>query len=306
MKKLAFSATWLGGLALASTAVAQSPAPSDDQQQPDTSSSDTNTNNTDSSNQAGPTETNTNSGGLTREGNVIDRTGQSTTDPASSTAPANEQINTTTGAAIVTTPAYAPAAQTEPEQYPYSTWDRLGIGLAVGGGTSGFTNETLRDATNVGGDWDVRLTLGTRTPLAAEVSYIGSAQRIDALGLDSDAMLVGNGAQGALRLNALPGEAVTPFIFAGAAWRHYNVTNAETNTSDIRDSDDVLEVPLGLGVAGHVAGLLLDLRGEFRASAFEDLTQRSSGNEDGIVFDTNDPNAGMNRWGVNASIGAEF
>ena len=24
------------------------------------------------------------------------------------------------------------------------------------------------------------------------------------------------------------------------------------------------------------------------------------------VFDTSDPNAGMSRWGVNASIGAEF
>jgi hypothetical protein len=305
MKRLVFSATFAAGLALASTAVAQSPATSGDQQQPDTSNSDTNTNNSDSSNQAGPTETNTNSGGITREGNVIDRTGQSTTDPASSTAPTNEQVGTETQTTVVTTPAYTPAAQASAEEYPYSTVDRMGIGIAAGGGAGGFTNDTLHGATNVGGEWDVRLTLGTRTPFAAELSYIGSAQSIDALGLDQDAMLVGNGAQGALRLNALPGEAVTPFVFAGAAWRHYNVRHSGPNLSDVANSDDVLEVPVGVGVAGHVNGLLIDLRGEFRASAFENLTE-STGGDDGFVFDSSDPNAGMNRWGVNASVGYEF
>ncbi|NVB81807.1 MAG: hypothetical protein HOV81_25655 [Kofleriaceae bacterium] len=305
MTRLVFSATFAAGLAFASTAVAQSPATSGDQQQPDTSNSDTNTNNSDTSNQAGPTETNSNSGGITREGNVIDRTGQSTTDPASSTAPANEQVGAEAQTTVVTTPAYTPAAQTNAEEYPYSTSDAMGIGITAGGGAGGFTNDTLRGATNVGGEWDVRLTLGTRTPFAAEVSYIGSAQSIDALGLDQDAMLVGNGAQGALRLNALPGEAVTPFVYAGAAWRHYNVRHSGPNVSDVANSDDVLEVPVGIGVAGHVNGLLVDLRGEFRASAFENLTERSGG-DDGFVFDAADPNAGMNRWGVNASVGYEF
>jgi hypothetical protein len=297
MKRLVFSATCAAGMALASTAVAQS---SGDPQQPDTSSS----SNSDASNQAGPTETNTNSGGLTREGNVIDRTGQSTTDPASSTAPTNEQVGTQADT-VVTAPMYTPAAQASAEEYPYSTRDSLGIGIAAGGGAGGFTNDTLRGATNVGGEWDVRLTLGTRTPLAAELSYIGSAQSIDALGLDQDALLIGNGAQGALRLDALPGEAVTPFVYAGAAWRHYNVRHSGPNLSDVATSDDVLEVPVGIGVAGHVNGLLVDVRGEFRASAFEDLTERT-GADDGFIFDTSDPNAGMNRWGVNASVGYEF
>lgn len=305
MTRFPFGATLAMGLMLASTAVAQAPATSGDQAQPDTSSSDANTSNEDTSNQAGPTETNSNSGGVTREGNVIDRTGESTTDPANATAPTNEQLDVTTDTTIETAPAYTAPALANAEEYPYSSIDRMGIGLAVGGGTSGFTNETLRGTTDVGGDWDVRLTLGTRTPFAAEVSYIGSAQRVDALGLDNDAMLVGNGVQGALRLNAIPGGDVTPFLFAGAAWRHYNVTNTEVNTSDVRDSDDVLEIPVGIGIAGHISGLLLDLRGEFRPSAFEDLVP-ATGGDDGFVLDANDSMAALNRWGVNASVGAEF
>jgi hypothetical protein len=261
---------------LASTAVAQAPATSGDQPQPDTSRSDPSTSNEDTSNEAGPAET----------------------------APTNEQVDVTTDATLQAAPAYTAPVPATAEESPYSSIDRMGIGLAVGGGTSGFTNETLRNTTDVGGDWDVRLTLGTRTPFAAEVSYIGSAQRVEALGLDSDAVLVGNGVQGALRLNAIPGGDVTPFLFAGAAWRHYNVTNTEVNTSDVRDSDDVLEIPVGIGIAGHVRGLLLDLRGEFRPSAFEDLVPASG--DDGFVFDTSDPMATMNRWGVNASVGAEF
>jgi hypothetical protein len=191
----------------------------------------------------------------------------------------------------------------------HSFMSGIGIALAAGGGAGGFTNNEMRDTTSVGGDWDVRATFGTRSPLALETSYIGSAQQINALGLDDSAVLVGNGVQGALRLNGTIDLPVQPFVFAGAAWRRYDLTNTNFNTSDVAGSDDVLEIPMGVGIAGHLAGLIVDLRGEFRASTMEDMVPESNGTsndlEDSVGVDQ-DSSAAMHRWGAKATIGYEF
>ncbi len=186
----------------------------------------------------------------------------------------------------------------------YDAMDRYGITVAIGGGTSGFTNDAMKTATDFGGNWDVRLSFGTQSPLSIEASYIGSAQSIHALGLDDDAILVGNGAQAALRLNGTFGLPVQPFIFGGAAWRRYDLTNADFNTSAVNDSDDVLEIPVGLGIAGKWSGLVLDLRGEFRAALDNDMVPNFEVDPDEDFG--NDDFAAMHRWGVNASIGYEF
>ena len=80
------------------------------------------------------------------------------------------------------------------------------------------------------------------------------ADAISALGVDSSAMLVGNGVQGALRLNGTIDAPVQPFVFGGAAWRRYDLTNTSINTSDLAGSDDVLEIPMGVGLSGRWAG----------------------------------------------------
>lgn len=190
------------------------------------------------------------------------------------------------------------------DDYDAGYMERYGITVALGGGTSGFTNDAMRESTDLGGDWGVRLSFGTQSPLAIEASYIGSAQNIEALGLDDDAILVGNGAQAALRLNGTFDLPVQPFIFGGAAWRRYDLTNADFNTSAVNDSDDVLEIPVGLGIAGKWSGLVLDLRGEFRPTLDNDLMP-TFGIDDDEDFG-NDDFAAMHRWGVNASIGYEF
>jgi hypothetical protein len=195
----------------------------------------------------------------------------------------------------------APTAQT----YDGTFYERYGIAIAAGGGTGGFINEDLRDAADVGGDWGVRLSVGTRSPLAFEGSYIGSAQSIDALGLSNDALLVGNGVQGALRLNATIDLPIQPFVFAGAAWRRYDL-NADTNTSDLDDTDNVLETPVGIGISGRASGLMLDLRGEFRPTFNNNLMRDLSIEEEPLEDVGNDSFASMHRWGVNASIGYEF
>lgn len=181
-----------------------------------------------------------------------------------------------------------------------SAFDRLGLSIAAGGGVEGFTGDALRRNTKDGGLWNVRATFGTRSFLAFEAQYIGSAQAVDApFGLDSNAMLVSNGVQGNLRLNFLRDRPVQPFLFAGAAWRRYDITNTARNLSDISDEDDVFEVPLGVGMAYRWRGLLLDARGEFRVASDEDLMPR---------FDLGGlrDQAPMNRYGVHAAIGYEF
>lgn len=175
-----------------------------------------------------------------------------------------------------------------------SMYDRYGIAVSLGGGVEGFTGDTLRNTTDPGGGWNVRLIAGLKSPLALEASYIGSAQNIDALGLSGNALLVGNGAQAAARLNLTGGMRVQPFVFGGAAWKHYQIMNESSNTSDLVNNDNVVEFPLGVGFGGRYRGLLLDLRGEYRIATQADLVSRTS------------PDARMDRFGVNASIGASF
>lgn len=199
-------------------------------------------------------------------------------------------------------PTYtAPVYTAEPDDIDMgaeSTLERYGIAIAAGGGVDGFTNDTLRDATDPGGNWNVRLSVGTRSPIAFEGSYIGSAQSIEALGLDNDAILVGNGLQGNVRVNLLDAN-IQPFAFAGAAWRHYELTNSDFNTSDVQESDDVLEIPVGAGLAWKYEGLVLDARGEFRYADQEDLMPS-------LTAVTTEDRAEMHRWGVNANIGYAF
>lgn len=206
-------------------------------------------------------------------------------------------------------PAPAPPPMAEPEPYEdygesepgsMASMKRIGFSLSLGGGVVDFTDSDMRDTTGVGGSWAVRAAFGTKTPIGFEASYIGSAQSIDALGLDNDAVLVSNGLQGALRINALMDSAVTPFIFGGIGWVRYDLTNVNRNTSAISGKDDVLEFPVGVGIGGSYRGFGYDLRGELRFATKEDMVPELSA---GRVTDNF---ADMHRWGVNATLGYGF
>lgn len=244
---------------------------------------------------------------------------QPSTDPVTPTDPVSpvDPANPTTQPApvpppvvtdpVIVDPAPAPTATTYTPVYTEPVvvatdepfLERYGVAFVLGGGVDGFTNDSLRSSTKDGGSWDARAIFGTRDWVGFEAAYIGSAQSINALGLDNDALLVGNGVQGNLRLNLTRDQLVQPFAFAGAAWRHYNLQNNGINTSDVRDSDDVLEIPMGVGLAYKYEGFMIDARGEFRAATGEDLMPSLSGLD-------GDSRAEMHRWGVNANIGYAF
>ena len=177
------------------------------------------------------------------------------------------------------------------------TLERYGVAVALGGGVHDFASDTLRSSTDPGGMWNLRVAVGTRSPLAIEGAYLGSAQSINTLGLDNNALLVGNGLEGKLRINLLD-EAVQPFAFGGIGWTRYSLRNTDTNTSAVANDDDVIEVPMGVGIAYKIAGLQLDARGEFRYATQADLMPSLS--------PTNSDSADLHRYSINTSIGYSF
>ena len=142
---------------------------------------------------------------------------------------------------------------------------RYGFGMSIGAGVTGFVNDDTREATHPGGAWDVRIAGGTRLPVSFELAYVGSAQAIDAIGLDPDAILFGTGVEGAARYNLRAG-AARAYVLAGAGWIRYEVANAQSNTSSLNSSDDVATLPIGAGIDVRFDPLVLDARVVVRAT----------------------------------------
>lgn len=194
-------------------------------------------------------------------------------------------------------PNYGPAPAPAEEEYGAGAWMHdIGLGISVGGGVDDFVGDTMRGATGVGGDWTARLTLGTRSFIGAELSYIGSAQSISRLGLSSNSELIGNGAQAVVRINGTVDYPVQPFIYGGAAWRHYSLNNSGANFSDVSNSNDTFEVPLGVGLGTYLSGLMLDVRGEYRFAWGDHTLVPTSSGGDSL----------LDRWAVTGTIGYAF
>jgi hypothetical protein len=187
---------------------------------------------------------------------------------------------------------------------------RIGTGVSIGAGVFGFLDETTTDFTDIGGNWTARISVGTRLPLTFEAAYIGSANDITALGLDDDALLVGNGVEGLLRFNFLSPfmdqidlgfTRINPYIFGGIGWRNYQLTNEDFNTSNVLNDDNVGEIPAGGGFEMVFSQFVFDVRGEYRA-AFDD--ELIGGADTDLLDEPGDD--GLSSWGVTGRLGWEF
>jgi hypothetical protein len=176
------------------------------------------------------------------------------------------------------------------------TWvGRLGTGLLVGGGYEDFTNNNLQSMTGSGGTWNARAIAGTRQFIGVEAAYVGAARGVNALGVQSDAVLVSNGAEGALRLN-IPvvmrsRQLLEPFGFVGVGWSRYQITNTNVNTSSLAGNDNIMSVPMGGGLEYAIGRFMADARFTYRATYYNDL-MRTGGN--------------LNNWGVSTQVGVSF
>jgi hypothetical protein len=195
-----------------------------------------------------------------------------------------------------------------PDRWSYAWHERglsTGIGVAaiLGGGVTGFTDKAMRSTTaDVGGLWDLRVTIGSHVPLALDLSYVGTATDIGGMPSGQSATLIGTTAEAALRYNVLPHNAINPYVFAGAGWQHYDVNRSggAPQLTGMADNDDLLEFPVGTGVSYRRSGFVADLRGTFRAATDENLV---------VVPTTTGSNsnfAPMHTWEASAALGYEF
>jgi hypothetical protein len=194
-------------------------------------------------------------------------------------------------------PAVAPLPPAPPVgTNSYTPLSRLGVEATVGGGAIGFIDQGSRSVSGTGAAWDARLLVGSRLPLGLEAAYVGSVQNIDALGLSTDAFLMGNGVEGTLRVNLIRAR-VQPYLFGGVGWTHYRVTNTTTNTSSVLGADDVGTIPMGGGITARIVGsFIADVRAVYRATFDDDLLRATAA--------TN--GTSLQSWNVGGRIGFEF
>jgi hypothetical protein len=200
--------------------------------------------------------------------------------------------------------ARSAAAEERPSMYSYA-WSEphmmsvIGVGMQIGGGLGGFTSETLRNtvASDISGLWTARATFGTHIPLGIDVTYNGTAVDVQPLGETATGTLLGTNVEAALRWNLLPHYAWNPYIFAGAGWQRYDVTDANFSraATGLSDEDDLAVWPMGAGIAYRDPdGIVAELRGTFRLAQESELLRTGNGFAD------------LHTWDASAQLGYEF
>jgi hypothetical protein len=158
------------------------------------------------------------------------------------------------------------------------SYDSIAVTATFGAGAIGFTDEDSTDYASVGTSIDARLAFRANPWLELETAYIGTIQDIDALGLDTSTLLLGNGLEASVRANFIDAE-IQPYVFAGAGWMRYDLAFADSNTSDVNDTDNLATFPMGIGVGYRANRFLLDVRGTFRAAADADMFAPPGGDQ---------------------------
>jgi hypothetical protein len=150
-----------------------------------------------------------------------------------------------------------------------------GVAIQAGGGIMNFGSSQMQELTQTGGYWDARLVIGMRKVFGFELAYVGTVNPVTAPGVASGSSLVGNGAEGALRLNiplvTREGAYVMPFGIVGMGWQHLRIVNGSTSGQVLAKADDVVTVPVGGGFSIGYRHLFLDTRFVYRFTQYEDL-----------------------------------
>lgn len=154
---------------------------------------------------------------------------------------------------------------------------RIGLSADVGGGVSTFVNQAMDEITDTGGAWTARVTVGTRSYIGGEVAYTGTANALRTLGVDDRAILLSNGVEGLLRVNAGVGD-WQPYAVAGYSYRRFEVRNTASNTSAVANEDDDSSIPVGVGLAYRFRGLVADTRFAVQPSVRSNLLPSANSN----------------------------
>jgi hypothetical protein len=205
---------------------------------------------------------------------------------------ATSKLALVTAAILAWVPAIGGAAGWTTAESPHRLMTPLGEYVLVGGGVNEFAESAVNDNFDMGGTWNLRLGIGSRSFVGAEVAYVGSIRSAKA----SDNDLTTHGAEGILRLQypyVMGSWLVEPFAFGGIGWTRFSIDNAPAGA---KDSDDIGIIPFGGGIMLGYGQLLLDARFSYNATfSDEDLVLSSTGQA-----------GDLQNWAVIGSLGYEF
>ena len=177
------------------------------------------------------------------------------------------------------TPPVAPVTTIPPPAAPKPYWARgFGWAMMAGGAYQDFTNTGMKSTTQAGGGWSARFIGGTNSIIGFEAAYVGAAQQFPGLGITNNTpLLVQNGLEGNLRLNVplrFGANLIEPYGFAGVGYSHYTVSNYNANAqrlSSFSSTDDVMNVPVGGGLAYAYKAFIVDARAGWNATYYQNL-----------------------------------
>lgn len=173
--------------------------------------------------------------------------------------------------------------------------------LELGGGVADFTDSEVRAYAGTSGAWIVRAVLGARSLIGGDVAYVGSSSAMDQIGLDRDARLLRHGVEANLRLS-LPLRrerwTISPYAFAGVGYAHYRIVSDRFATTSFKEDDDVLLMPLGVGLAVSHRRFVVGTRFAFYRTFDAELLRSPAGGTDA--------HAGLDSWMVLAHVGYEL
>lgn len=173
--------------------------------------------------------------------------------------------------------------------------------VLIGGGITQFTDRAVRDTVSpVGGLWSLRAGIGENFPVGLEVGYIGTADQIRSLFGPRTAALFGTTFETDVRLNTMPGYELDPYAFIGIGWTHYSVNDGAFSlaSAGISSHDDLLEMPVGAGLAYRIGDIIADLRATYRGTT-----------DSNLIVSIDSPSrqyASMHTWDATLALGYEF
>lgn len=160
-----------------------------------------------------------------------------------------------------------------PPAKPRAEFSPANQSFTLGGGVADFVRDRINDHTTVGGAWDARYLLGTRSYFGFEANYMGSAAGVNGAIDNNNGHIISHQVAGSLRLSASRGR-FQPFVTAGAGWEHFNLTRTGvTDTITISDTSNSFVAPFGAGFAGYFGRHgVIDARGTYNLITNKDLT----------------------------------
>jgi hypothetical protein len=202
-------------------------------------------------------------------------------------------------AAAVALIAWAPHAQAR--RCEDCSFSPAMVSLTAGGGVMDFGRPQYRRPTSLGGHWDLRLMVGTRSPIAVEIGYVGSFQRARGLA-GPRAALLGSSVEVLGRINFSRWR-VQPFIAGGGAWMNYRLYPSGEDLLRFRDfnrSVNGVAIPAAGGITFYMGThAVLELRFTYRF-----VPQRAIGRENLDLLPRSNQRA--DSWTAGLRVGYAF